>query len=54
MLITAGPTQEAVDPVRFLTHLIAALQTTRTALVGEGDEFDRRRRMLEEDRGTGS
>jgi hypothetical protein len=37
-----------------LDTLIAALQTTRTALLGEGDEFDRRQRMLEEDRSAGS
>jgi hypothetical protein len=34
--------------------LVAALQTTRTALLGEGDEFDPRQRMLEEDRSAGS
>jgi hypothetical protein len=37
-----------------LDILIAALQTTRAALLGEGDEFDRRQRMLEEDRSAGS
>jgi hypothetical protein len=37
-----------------LDTLIAALQATRLAVVAEGDEFDRRERLLEEHRSTGS
>ena len=37
-----------------LDTLIAALQATRRAVVAEGDEFDRRERLLEEHRSIGS
>ena len=37
-----------------LDTLIAALQATRRAVVAEGDEYDRRERLLEEHRSVGS
>jgi hypothetical protein len=37
-----------------LDTLTAALQATRQAVVAEGDEFDRRERLLEEHRNIGS
>jgi len=37
-----------------LDTLIAALQATRQAVVAEGEEFDRRERLLEELRNVGS
>ena len=37
-----------------LDTLIAALRATRRAVVAEGDEFDRRERLLEEYRSIGS
>jgi len=37
-----------------LDTLISALQATRQALVAEGDEYDRRKRLLEEHRSVGS
>ena len=37
-----------------LDTMLAAMQATRQALLAEGDEVDRRQRMLEEDRSIGS